>query len=134
MPDLITREDFEAQITTNFDAAFSENINQIVSQVKLLEDSIDEQVLDSHLKMFIKSVLFYEVPEELYQEVLDTLSSRIQFITASKNDDGNINIEYEYNITKPLRSELRVYENNQQTCRMTLEYEDDESSTEDVTE
>ena len=134
MPDLITREDFEAQITINFDAAFSENINQIVSQVKLLEDSIDEQVLDSHLKMFVKSVLFYEVPEELYQEVIDTLSSRIQFITASKSDDGNISIEYEYNITKPIHSELCVYENNQQTCRMTLEYEDEESTTMDVTE
>lgn len=74
--------------------------------------------------MFIKSILFYEVPEDMYQEILDTMESRIKFVSVHKTDDGNINVEYEYNIVDLIHSELRVFENGTQTCRMTLEYDE----------
>ena len=124
MPDLITKEEFETQVTTMFDAAFDENVELTVTQVKSLEDSIDEQVLNSHLRMFIKSILFYEVPEDMYQEILSTMGSRIKFVSVHKTDDGNINVEYECNIVDLIHGELRVFENGTQTCRMTLEYDE----------
>lgn len=123
MPENVSVESLETRVKTTFNNSLAHIVDYTVSQIVKLEASIDVNVLRAHLTQFFTSIFVYEVTEDMLDEVLSDMATRLVINNVVKRKDSNIYIEYTYNIIEDVDGMLCVFENGAQTCRMIAEDE-----------
>ena len=123
MPENVSAESIETRVKTTFNNTLAHIIDYAVSQIVDIENSIDVNVLRAHLTQFFTSIFIYEVPEDMFEDVLNSMATKLVINNVVKREDSNIYVEYTYDITENVVGMLCVYENSVQTCRMIAEDE-----------